>query len=257
MVLHDDLHTRAGRAVTAVQFHDRLVQCLTHVCSSLSYLAEFISSGSGPKSDAEWNELRECVRGIHSMEQERIPIRSAEPRRYFRGETSGNRGTSGGRKRRRCGRTLLSEGPQYRESSTLRRPSPIRVAARHQSRSRCSPERTGRWWQGVTAIHFDHARNRHFQGFAERNAGNQDVRQVSLESAHALVLALVTDSRGHIVGEPPVLQDSLADRCVPARYHFHEGLLVAKCIRLSDRANHDVKAANPVQQPPSGMPHQD
>jgi hypothetical protein len=72
MVLHDDLHTRAGRAVTAVQFHDRLVQCLTHVCSSLSYLAEFLSSGSGPKSDTEWNELRECVRGIHSMEQERI-----------------------------------------------------------------------------------------------------------------------------------------------------------------------------------------
>jgi hypothetical protein len=72
MVLHDDLHTRAGRAVTAVQFHDRLVQCLTHVCSSLSYLAEFLSSGSGAKSDAEWNELRECVRGIHSMEQERI-----------------------------------------------------------------------------------------------------------------------------------------------------------------------------------------
>jgi len=72
MVLHDDLHARAGKAATAIQFHDRLVQCLTHVCSSLAYLGEFISSGGGPKSAAEWNELRERVRGIHSMEQERI-----------------------------------------------------------------------------------------------------------------------------------------------------------------------------------------
>jgi len=72
MVLHDDLHTRASKAATAIQFHDRLVQCLTHVCSSLSYLGEFISAGSGPKSAAEWNELRGRIRGIHSMEQERI-----------------------------------------------------------------------------------------------------------------------------------------------------------------------------------------
>jgi hypothetical protein len=71
MVLHDDLHARAGKAATAIQFHDRLVQCLTHVCSNLSYLAEFISSGGGPKSVAEWDGLRERIRGIHSMEQER------------------------------------------------------------------------------------------------------------------------------------------------------------------------------------------
>jgi hypothetical protein len=72
MVLHDDLHARSGKAVTAIQFHDRLVQCLTHVCSNLSYLAEFMSSGSGPKSAAEWDDLQERVREIHSMEQERV-----------------------------------------------------------------------------------------------------------------------------------------------------------------------------------------
>lgn len=72
MVLHDDLHTRAAKATTAVQFHDRLVQNLTHVASSLSYLATFISSSSGAKSTAEWDELAERVRAIHSMEQERM-----------------------------------------------------------------------------------------------------------------------------------------------------------------------------------------
>jgi hypothetical protein len=61
MVLHDDLHARSGKAVAAIQFHDRLVQSLTHVCSSLSRLAEFISSGS-PKTAAEWSELTERVR---------------------------------------------------------------------------------------------------------------------------------------------------------------------------------------------------
>jgi hypothetical protein len=71
MVLHDDLHARSGKATSAIQFHDRLVQCLTHVCASLSCLTEFISASKGPRSAAEWNELRERVRGIHSMEQER------------------------------------------------------------------------------------------------------------------------------------------------------------------------------------------
>jgi hypothetical protein len=62
MVLHDDLHSRAGKAATAIQFHDRLVQSLTHVCASLSHLAKFMSSDSTPKSAAEWNELKERVR---------------------------------------------------------------------------------------------------------------------------------------------------------------------------------------------------
>src|ERR1700689_1461189 len=46
MLLHDDLHSRAGKAASAIQFHDRLVQSLTHVCSSLSRLAEFMASAS-------------------------------------------------------------------------------------------------------------------------------------------------------------------------------------------------------------------
>lgn len=62
MLLHDELHSRAGKAGAAIQFHDRLVQSLTHVCSSLSNLAVFMSSDSTPKSEAEWNELKERVR---------------------------------------------------------------------------------------------------------------------------------------------------------------------------------------------------
>jgi hypothetical protein len=62
MLLHDDLHSRASKAGAAIQFHDRMVQSLTHVCSSLSRLAEFMSSDSAPKSAAEWNELKERVR---------------------------------------------------------------------------------------------------------------------------------------------------------------------------------------------------
>jgi len=61
MLLHDDLHTRSGKAVAAIQFHDRLVQSLTLVCSSLTRLTEFISAGA-PKSAAEWSELTERVR---------------------------------------------------------------------------------------------------------------------------------------------------------------------------------------------------
>jgi len=62
MLLHDDLHSRAGKAGAAVQFHDRMVQSLTHVCSSLSRLSEFMSSDTAPKSATEWNELKERVR---------------------------------------------------------------------------------------------------------------------------------------------------------------------------------------------------
>lgn len=71
MTLHDDLHARSSKAATAIQFHDRLVQCLTHVCGSLSSLSEFLSSGQGPKSPAEWKMLKERIRGMQSMEQER------------------------------------------------------------------------------------------------------------------------------------------------------------------------------------------
>ena len=70
MVLHDHLQSRAGKAAAAVQFHDRLVQSLSHVTASLTYLAEFISSG--PKSISDWDSLREQIRGVLSMEQERM-----------------------------------------------------------------------------------------------------------------------------------------------------------------------------------------
>lgn len=45
-----------------MQFHDRLVQCLTHVCASLASLAEFLSSSPEPKSPAAWNDMLERIR---------------------------------------------------------------------------------------------------------------------------------------------------------------------------------------------------
>jgi hypothetical protein len=68
MVLHDELQAKGAKSVTAVQFHDRLVQCLTHVCASLACLTEFVSSGAETKSQAEWNALNERIRGILRME---------------------------------------------------------------------------------------------------------------------------------------------------------------------------------------------
>jgi hypothetical protein len=70
MVLHDDMHARATKAATAIQFHDRLVQCLTHVSSSLTFVAEFVCS-SGAKSTADWDALRDRIRALMSMEGER------------------------------------------------------------------------------------------------------------------------------------------------------------------------------------------
>jgi hypothetical protein len=71
MVLHDDLHSRAGKAATASQFHDRLVQCLSHVCSNLTALAEFMAADDTTRTPADWAALRERVRSTHSMEEER------------------------------------------------------------------------------------------------------------------------------------------------------------------------------------------
>jgi len=70
MLLHDDMHARATKAATAIQFHDRLVQCLTHVSASLSLMADFVSH-EGPRSAEDWHELRERIRGLMSMEAER------------------------------------------------------------------------------------------------------------------------------------------------------------------------------------------
>jgi hypothetical protein len=70
MVLHDEMHARATKAATAIQFHDRLVQCLSHVSTSLTLVAEFVS-GSGSKSAADWDALRDRIRALMSMEGER------------------------------------------------------------------------------------------------------------------------------------------------------------------------------------------
>jgi hypothetical protein len=70
MMLHDDMHARATKAATAVQFHDRMAQCLMHVSSSLSLIAEFVVSGDA-KSGADWDKLRERIRGLMTMDRER------------------------------------------------------------------------------------------------------------------------------------------------------------------------------------------
>ena len=70
MMLHDDMHARATKAATAIQFHDRLAQCLMHVSASLCLMAEFAAKGDAA-SPAEWDELRERMRGLMSMERER------------------------------------------------------------------------------------------------------------------------------------------------------------------------------------------
>jgi hypothetical protein len=70
MMLHDDMHTRATKAATAIQFHDRLGQCLMHVSASLSLMSEFVGNG-GAKSGGDWDKLRERIRGLMSMDRER------------------------------------------------------------------------------------------------------------------------------------------------------------------------------------------
>ena len=70
MMLHDDMHARSTKAASAIQFHDRLVQCLTHVSASLTMLAEFVSEGE-KRSAEDWNKLRDRIRGLLSMEGER------------------------------------------------------------------------------------------------------------------------------------------------------------------------------------------
>jgi hypothetical protein len=70
MLLHDDMHARATKAATAVQFHDRLAQCLMHVSASLSLLSEFVAN-DGAKSGQHWDKLRDRIRGLMSMDGER------------------------------------------------------------------------------------------------------------------------------------------------------------------------------------------
>jgi hypothetical protein len=70
MLLHDDMHSRATKAATAIQFHDRLAQCLMHVSASLSLLSEFAANGAA-KSGQDWDKLLERIRGLMSMDRER------------------------------------------------------------------------------------------------------------------------------------------------------------------------------------------
>lgn len=70
MMLHDDMHARATKAATAIQFHDRLVQCLTHVSAALTMISEFVAD-AGPKAAADWSTLRDRIRDLLSMEAER------------------------------------------------------------------------------------------------------------------------------------------------------------------------------------------
>jgi hypothetical protein len=70
MMLHDDMHVRSSKAATAIQFHDRLVQCLTHVSASLTMMAEFVANGRSRSTD-EWNQLRDRIRALLNMEGER------------------------------------------------------------------------------------------------------------------------------------------------------------------------------------------
>jgi hypothetical protein len=70
MLLHDDMHARATKAATAIQFHDRLAQCLMHVSASLALLSEFVVDG-GAKPGQDWDLLRARIRGLMSMDRER------------------------------------------------------------------------------------------------------------------------------------------------------------------------------------------
>src|ERR1700760_2904447 len=94
MLLHDSMHARSIKAASAIQFHDRLVQSLTHVSTSLKFISEFISTGAA-KSPEDWNALGERIRGLLSMEYERALYdeMSGEPSGPTFGKKAGSAGT--------------------------------------------------------------------------------------------------------------------------------------------------------------------
>ncbi|MBS0395985.1 MAG: hypothetical protein JSR54_15290 [Proteobacteria bacterium] len=59
-------------AATALQFHDRLTQRLTHVRDTLASLAKFLDERSHHGPGSNWDRLRADIRGRYSMEQERV-----------------------------------------------------------------------------------------------------------------------------------------------------------------------------------------
>lgn len=59
-------------ATTALQFHDRLTQRLTHVRDTLASLAKFLDARAHHGPGSNWERLRADIRGRYSMEQERL-----------------------------------------------------------------------------------------------------------------------------------------------------------------------------------------
>jgi hypothetical protein len=68
----DALRHRAEEASVALQFHDRLVQRLTHVRDSLAALGDFVDANARHDSAPDWDGLRRRIRDQYSMEQERV-----------------------------------------------------------------------------------------------------------------------------------------------------------------------------------------
>jgi len=62
--LHNDLSIKSTKSVTAVQFHDRHLQILTHVCDSLAIMAEAIARNHGGLSAGDAAELNARVRAV-------------------------------------------------------------------------------------------------------------------------------------------------------------------------------------------------
>ncbi|HUO95526.1 MAG TPA: hypothetical protein VMT92_04770 [Steroidobacteraceae bacterium] len=61
-----------ANAATALQFHDRLSQRLTHVRDTLASLAKFLDARSHHGPGSNWDRLRADIRDQYSMEQERL-----------------------------------------------------------------------------------------------------------------------------------------------------------------------------------------
>ena len=59
-------------AVTALQFHDRLTQRMTHVRDTLASLAKFLDERAHHGPGSNWERLRADIRRQYSMEQERL-----------------------------------------------------------------------------------------------------------------------------------------------------------------------------------------
>ena len=59
-------------AATALQFHDRLTQRMTHVRDTLASLAKFLDERAHHGPGSNWERLRADIRTQYSMEQERV-----------------------------------------------------------------------------------------------------------------------------------------------------------------------------------------